>query len=134
MSVNDPIADLLARLRNAGLAGHSQVTLPGSKLKEAILKILQEEGFIQGFEVIPTTPQSTLRVALKYTRQRQPRSVISGLRRVSKPGRRIYVGREELPWVRSGLGIAIVSTSKGVMTGQQARKLGIGGEVLCYVW
>jgi small subunit ribosomal protein S8 len=134
MSVSDPIADMLTRIRNTTMIQRRQVVMPDSKSREAIARILKEEGFIQDYEVIPAKPQATLRLSLKYTRDRRPESVITGLKRVSKPGRRVYCGRRDLPWVRSGLGIAIVSTPKGVMTAQQARRLAVGGEVLCYVW
>ena len=134
MSVTDPIADILTRIRNATMVQHRQVVMPTSKMREAIARILKEEGFIQEYEVIPAKPQAMLRLSLKYTQTKRPQSVITGLKRVSKSGRRVYVGRHELPWVRSGLGIAIVSTPKGVMTARQARRLGVGGEVLCYVW
>lgn len=133
MSVTDPIADMLTRIRNAGIARHPQVAMPNSKMREAIAEILKEEGFIKDYEVLPGKMPSLL-IHLKYTRDRRSKSVIAGLRRVSKPGRRIYAGKQDIPWVRSGLGIAIVSTSRGVMTGSQARRQGIGGEVLCYVW
>lgn len=134
MSVIDPIADMLTRIRNACMARHSQAAMPGSKVREAIAKILKEEGFIQDYEVLPGKIGSTLLIHLKYTRERHPRSVITDLERVSKPGRRAYHQKGDIPWVRSGLGISIVSTSKGVMTGRQARRLGVGGEVLCNVW
>ncbi|UCC87622.1 MAG: 30S ribosomal protein S8 [Anaerolineales bacterium] len=134
MSVSDPIADMLTRIRNTTMIQHRQVVMPSSKLREEIARILKEEGFIQDYEVIPAKPQAMLRLSLKYTRARRPKPVISGLKRVSKPGRRVYCGRRNLPWVRSGLGISIVSTPKGLMTGQQARRQGVGGEVLCYVW
>jgi small subunit ribosomal protein S8 len=134
MSVSDPIADMLARIRNAAMVQHRQVAMPTSKLRVAIARILKEEGFIQDYELIPASPQAMLRISLKYTQARRPQPVITGLKRMSAPGRRVYVDRHDLPWVRSGLGIAIVSTSKGVMTAQQARRLGVGGEVLCYVW
>lgn len=133
MSVTDPIADMLTRIRNAGIARHPQVAMPNSKMREAIAEILKDEGFIKDYEVLPGKMPSLL-IHLKYTRDRRSKSVIAGLRRVSKPGRRIYAGKQDIPWVRSGLGIAIVSTSRGVMTGSQARRQGIGGEVLCYVW
>ncbi|MCB0191614.1 MAG: 30S ribosomal protein S8 [Anaerolineae bacterium] len=129
----DPIADMLTRIRNAGMARHPQVAMPTSRIREAIAKILKEEGFIQDFEVLPGDVPSLL-LHMKYTRERQPRSVIAGIQRVSKPGRRTYVKRQDIPWVRSGLGIAIMSTSHGVMTGHQARRQNVGGEVLCYVW
>jgi small subunit ribosomal protein S8 len=134
MSVSDPIADMLARIRNAAMVQHRQVAMPTSKIREAIARILKEEGFVQDYELIPASPQAMLRISLKYTQARRPQPVITGLKRISSPGRRVYAGRHDLPWVRSGLGVAIVSTSKGVMTGQQARRLGVGGEVLCYVW
>jgi small subunit ribosomal protein S8 len=134
MSTTDPIADMLTRIRNAGIARHPQTAMPSSKMREAIAKILKEEGFIQDFEVLPGKVSSTLLIHMKYTRGRRPKPVIVGLQRVSRPGRRAYCGKSEIPWVRSGLGVAILSTSKGVMTGNQARRLGVGGEVLCYVW
>jgi len=134
MSVTDPIADMLARIRNATMVQHRQVVMPSSKMCEAVAGILKEEGFIQDYEVIPATPRPILRISLRYTQTKRPQSVITGLRRVSTPGRRVYAGRHDLPWVRSGLGVAIVSTSKGVMTAQQARRQRVGGEVLCYVW
>jgi small subunit ribosomal protein S8 len=135
MSVTtDPIADMLTRIRNAGIATHPQVAMPLSKMRVAIAKILKEEGFIQDYEVLPGKVTSTLLIHLKYTRERTPRPVITGLKRVSKPGRREYVGRADIPWVRSGIGVAILSTPKGVMTGRQARRDRVGGEVLCYVW
>lgn len=133
MNVTDPIADMLARIRNAGLAQHTQAAMPYSKIREAIAKILKEEGFIKDYEVLPGKVASLL-IHLKYTRDRRPSLVITGMERASKPGRRMYVGKKEIPYVRSGLGVAIMSTPKGVMTGQQARRLGVGGEVLCYVW
>jgi small subunit ribosomal protein S8 len=132
---NDPIADMLTRVRNALLAGHATVTMPSSKIKLAIAEILQEEGFITGMEVIPEKPQAMLLLKLKYIgRRRDRRPVIKGLERVSRPGRRIYTGKAEIPWVQSGMGVAILSTSKGVMTGQKARGLSVGGEILCRVW
>lgn len=134
MSVTDPIADMLTRIRNACTARHPQVAMPTSKIREAIAKLLKEEGFIQDYEILPGKLTSTLLLHLKYTRDRRPRSVISGLKRVSKPGRRAYYKKQDIPRVRSGLGVAIISTSKGVMTGNQARREGVGGEVLCYVW
>jgi small subunit ribosomal protein S8 len=137
MSVNDPIADLLTRMRNAMLAGHQMVALPSSKLKVAISKILKEEGYISSFEVVDgkTEGQKILRVRLKYVGERRERkSVITGLERISRPGRRVYTNKRDIPWVLSGMGIAIVSTPKGVMTGQRARQLGVGGEILCKIW
>jgi small subunit ribosomal protein S8 len=137
MSVNDPISDMLTRLRNAVLAGHTLVAMPSSKLKAAIAGILKEEGFIESYEVVNDdfTGFSVLRMSLKYVGDRRERkSVISGLERVSSPGRRIYAKRTEIPWVLSGLGVAILSTPKGVMSGRRARQLGVGGEILCKVW
>ena len=134
MVTTDPIADMLTRIRNAGTARHPQVAMPSSKMREAIAKLLKEEGFIQDYETLPGKINSTLLIHLKYSRDRRPEPVIVGLKRVSKPGRRAYCGKDDIPWVRSGLGVAILSTSKGLMTGKQARREGIGGEVLCYVW
>ncbi len=137
MSVNDPISDMLTRIRNGILAGHTLVAMPGSKLKTAIAEILKEEGFIESHEVVDDDLSGfkVLRVHLKYIgSRRERRSVISGLERVSTPGRRIYAKRSEIPWVLSGLGIAILSTPKGVMSGRRARQLGVGGEILCKVW
>jgi small subunit ribosomal protein S8 len=137
MSLSDPIADFLTRVRNAIMAGQQTVSIPSSKLKMAIAKILQEEGFIKSFEVIELDgkPQPALRLELKYVGERRDRKpVISGIKRISKPGRRVYVGRQDIPWVQSGMGISILTTPKGVMTGGRARQLGVGGEVLCEVW
>ena len=137
MSVTDPIADMLTRIRNAIIVGHPSVAMPSSNLKTAIAKILKEEGYITGFEVVdgPGPGQKTLRVRLKYIgERRERRSVITGIERISRPGRRVYTGKKEIPWVLSGMGVAILSTPKGIMTGQRARQLGVGGEVLCKVW
>jgi small subunit ribosomal protein S8 len=134
MSVSDPIADMLTRIRNAGAVQHQQVAMPASRIREAIAKVLKEEGFIEGYEILPDKPQAVLRLNLKYVQGRNAVPVITGLRRVSRPGQRVYAGRDKLPWVRSGLGVAVVSTSKGVMTDQQARRMRLGGEVLCYIW
>ncbi len=137
MSVIDPISDMLTRIRNAVAMGHNQVALPSSKIKVAIAKILKEEGYIAGYEVADgkVANSKVLRIRLKYVgERRERRPVISGLERVSRPGRRVYTGKMEIPWVLSGMGIAIVSTPKGVMTGQRARQLGVGGEVLCKIW
>ena len=134
---SDPIADMLTRIRNGLMAGHASVSLPNSRLKLAIAQILKEEGFIEDFATLSAedSVQPTLRVSLKYVGERRAKkTVISGIERVSKPGRRIYSGRKDIPWVLSGMGIAILSTPKGVMTGAKARKLGVGGEVLCKVW
>jgi small subunit ribosomal protein S8 len=138
MSVNDPIADMLTRVRNSALIGQNLVAMPSSKIKVEIARILKEEGYIEGFEVVDAenaAPQPVLRMKLKYVgERRQRRPVITGLERVSRPGRRVYTRKTEIPWVLSGIGIAILSTPKGVMTGQRARQLGVGGELLCKVW
>ena len=137
MSVNDPIADMLTRIRNAVMVGHLMVALPSSKLKVAIAKILKDEGFITSYEVVDgkTAGQRVLRIRLKYIGERRERKpVITGLERISRPGRRVYTNKREIPWVLSGMGIAIISTPKGVMTGQRARQLRVGGEILCKVW
>jgi small subunit ribosomal protein S8 len=137
MSVVDPISDMLTRMRNAVISGHNLVALPSSKIKVAIASILKEEGYITNFEVVDgkVTGSKILRIRLKYVgERRERRPVISGLERISRPGRRIYTGKKEIPWVLAGIGIAILSTPKGVMTGQRARQLGVGGEVLCKVW
>jgi small subunit ribosomal protein S8 len=134
MSITDPIADMLTRVRNAGMARHPQVAMPHSKIREAIARILKDEGFIQDYEILPGKVSSSLLLHLKYTRDRYSRPIITGLQRISRPGRRSYVKKDKIPWVRSGLGVAILSTSKGVMTGTEARHQGIGGEILCYVW
>lgn len=135
MIMTDPIADMLTRIRNAIMAGHSYVVVPGSKIKLAIVKILKEEGFIENYDLTRDRPQPMIRIWLKYTGGRKDRRcAIAGLKRVSKPGRRVYTGKKDIPWVLSGMGIAILSTSKGIMTGKQARRLGVGGEVLCYIW
>jgi small subunit ribosomal protein S8 len=137
MSVSDPISDMLTRIRNAGLVGHSVVAMPNSKMKVAIAKILKEEGYISGYEVADGDRPShkVLRIRLKYVgERRERRPVISDLERVSRPGRRVYAGKQDIPWVLSGMGVAILSTPKGVMTGQRARQLGVGGEIICKVW
>ena len=137
MSVNDPIADMLTLIRNGILIGQAVVAMPSSKIKVEIARILKEEGYIEGYEVvsIENQVQPTLRLRLKYVgERRQRRPVITGLERVSRPGRRVYSQKQEIPWVLSGLGIAILSTPKGIMTGQRARQLGVGGELLCKVW
>jgi len=131
--VSDPVADMLTRVRNAVAARHDFVLMPASKLKVAIARILKQEGFIRDFEVAQdNTPKKTLRIALKYTTKKQ--SVISGLQRVSKPGLRVYVQKAEIPRVYGGLGVAILSTPQGVMTGRDAWRRRTGGEILCYVW
>jgi small subunit ribosomal protein S8 len=137
MSLTDPIADMLTRIRNATMASQQAVAMPSSKLKVAIAKILKEEGFVNSFEVVDgeTPAHKVLRIRLKYVGERRERKpVITGIVRVSRPGRRVYTGKQEIPWVLSGMGVAILSTPKGVMTGQRARQLGVGGEVICKVW
>jgi small subunit ribosomal protein S8 len=138
MSVSDPISDMLTRIRNAVLAEHTTVALPNSKMKSAIAQILKDEGYISGYEIVDDNKhpiQKVLRIRLKYIgERRERRSVITGLQRVSRPGNRVYTGKQEIPWVLSGMGVAIISTPKGVMTGQRARQLGVGGEILCKVW
>lgn len=136
MVISDPIGDLLTRIRNATKANHDALELPDSKIKREILRLLQAEGFIKSYEVVPDTPQNRIKVQLKYdTGQGQKRApVITGLKRVSKPGLRVYVAADEVPSVRRGLGVAILTTSRGVMTGKQARRMGIGGEVLAYIY
>ena len=137
MTVNDPISDMLTRIRNAISADHPMVSIPSSNLKASIGEILEQEGFIEKAEVVQVdgSPQAVLRLRLKYVgERRQRRPVITGLERVSKPGRRVYVNKNEIPWVLSGMGVAIMTTSKGVMTGLQARQQGVGGEVLCKIW
>jgi len=135
MSMTDPIADMLTRIRNAQMREHNTVSIPHSKVKTSIADVLKKEGYILDYEVLPEKPQAVLRLKLKYVGDRRNRrSVITGLERISKPGRRVYVGKGEIPWVLSGIGIAILTTSRGIMTGQQARRLGVGGEVMCKVW
>ena len=132
MHITDTIADMLTRIRNAGAAKHETVDVPASKMKKAIAQILLDEGYIKSFQLIEDGKQGIIRIVLKYGENKT--SVISGLRRVSKPGLRIYTNCEDMPKVMKGLGIAIVSTSKGVMTDKQARKENVGGEVLAFVW
>lgn len=132
MQITDPIADLLTRIRNASTAKHETVDVPASKMKKAIVEILSEEGYIKNYQVIDDDKQGVIRITLKYAPGKV--SVISGLKRVSKPGLRIYMKADEMPQVLKGLGIAIVSTSKGIMTDKKARKEHIGGEVLAFVW
>lgn len=132
MQITDPIADMLTRIRNASSAKHDTVDIPASNMKKAIAEILLEEGYIRNYQLISNGGQGVLRVALKYTPSGE--KAISGLRRVSKPGLRVYVGCEDLPEVLRGLGIAIISTSKGVMTDKKAREAHVGGEVLAFVW
>jgi len=131
MTIIDPIADMLTRIRNAIMASHGSVLVPSSKIKLSIVKILKEEGFIDHYEVVKGKPQPMIKIHLKYADE-QP--AILGLERVSKPGLRVYAEGHEIPRVYGGLGIAIISTSKGVMTGQEAWRQHLGGEILCYVW
>ena len=132
MLVNDPIADMLTRIRNALIAKHDTVTMPASNMKKAIANILLDEGYIQSVDYIDDGLQGQIKIVLKYAQGKE--SVIKGLKRISKPGLRVYARREELPKVLGGLGVAIISTSKGIMTDKEARNAGIGGEVLAYVW
>ena len=137
MSVTDPIADMLTRIRNSAMVGQPNVAMPNSKVKVEIAKILKEEGFLEGFEVADgeVPGQQVLRVKIKYVGERRERTpVLSGIVRVSRPGRRVYTKKQDLPWVLAGMGVAILSTPKGIMTGQRARQLGVGGEILCKVW
>ena len=137
MSMTDPVADMLTRIRNAMRVGHPAVAMPSSKLKVEIARILKEEGFIAGHEVVDgaSPAHKVLRMRLRYVGERRNRRpVITGLERVSSPGRRVYTGKRDIPWVLSGMGVAILTTPKGVMTGQRARQLGVGGEILCKVW
>jgi len=130
--MTDPIADMLTRIRNALMARHKTVVVPGSKLKLEIARILKEEGYIEDYRVIEEKPQIKIEIVLKYDERKRP--VIAGIRRVSKPGRRIYRGYKELPKVLNGLGIAIISTSQGIMTDHEARKRRLGGEIICEIW
>ena len=132
MLVNDPIADMLTRIRNAQVARHDSVTIPASNMKKAIAKILLDEGYVKSVDFVTEEGYPVIKIALKYLDKKQP--VIRGLRRISKPGLRVYAACEELPRVLGGLGIAIVSTNRGIMTDRSARKAKVGGEVLCYVW
>jgi small subunit ribosomal protein S8 len=130
--ITDPIADLLTRIRNANTANHEVVDIPASKMKVAVAEILREEGFIRSVERLPDGPQGTIRVTLKYGPEKE--KVITGLRRISRPGLRVYTGRGEIPRVLGGLGLVLMSTSKGIMSGKRAKREGVGGEVLAYVW
>lgn len=131
MTVSDPIGDMLTRIRNAVMVRHDAVLIPASRMRLSIAKVLKEEGFIRDYEVVKGKPHRVIKVQLKYDDKNEP--VLSGLERVSKPGLRVYVEKKEIPRVCGGLGIAVLSTSKGVMTGQQAWRHGVGGELLCYV-
>lgn len=131
MNMTDPIADMLTRIRNAIMARHTRVLIPASKMKIAIAAILKEEGYIRDFDVVQDNPQGTLRISLRYV---DKRPVLTQLKRVSKPGLRVYTRRDSIPRVRGGLGTAILSTPRGMMSGRKAYQLGLGGEVVCYVW
>ena len=133
MTMSDPIADMLTRIRNANTAKHDTVDIPASKIKVAIAGILVDEGFIEKYDIIEDGNFKTIRVTLKYGADKNEK-IITGIKRISKPGLRVYAGKDEIPSVLGGLGIAILSTNKGVVTDKQARKLGVGGEVLCFVW
>ncbi|CAN5630113.1 MAG: 30S ribosomal protein S8 [Chloroflexi bacterium] len=132
MNVTDPIADMLTRIRNASAARHKELSLPSSRVKREIARILNEQGFIEAYETLSGDVQETLTLRLKYVEGRTP--VVTGLKRISKPGLRVYARKTEIPRVLGGLGLAILSTSHGIMTGNEARKQNLGGEVLCYVW
>jgi small subunit ribosomal protein S8 len=137
MSVTDPIADMLTRIRNAAMMGHPVVAMPSSKLKVEIARILKEEGYLEGYDAAEGEKpgQPVLRLKIKYLGERRERKpVITGLERISRPGRRVYTRKQDIPWVLSGIGIAILSTPKGVMTGQRARQLNVGGELICKIW
>ena len=133
MSMSDPIADMLTRIRNANTAKHDTVDVPSSKMKKAIADILVAEGYVKGYEVIEDGSKSTLRISLKYGEDKNVK-VITGLKRISKPGLRVFAGKDELPKVLGGLGTAIISTDKGLMTDKAARKAGLGGEVIAFIW
>ena len=132
MTMTDPIADMLTRIRNANTVGHETVEIPASKMKKSIAGILKEEGYIEDFEVIEDNKQGIIKVTMKYGADKE--RVISGIKKISKPGLKVYAKAEDVPRVLGGLGIAIVSTSKGIVSDKEARKLGVGGEVICYVW
>lgn len=132
MVVSDPIADLLTRIRNANTVNHDRIEVPGSKLKKALVQILKEEGFVRDFEWLDTGHQGMIRIYLKYGPNKT--KVISGLRRISRPGLRVYAKKDQVPKVLGGLGVAVLSTSHGIMTDKKARQEGLGGEVLCYIW
>ncbi len=133
--LSDPIADMLTRIRNAVMVGHASVAIPHSTVKAAVAEILKEEGYVEDVTIGDETPAKMIHIKLKYWgKRRERRPVITNLKRVSKPGRRVYVATDDIPWVMSGMGISILTTPQGVMTGQKARRQGIGGEVICYVW
>ena len=131
-AITDPVADLLTRIRNANTANHKTVDVPASRSKQAIAKILMDEGFIENFERVSEGPQGTIRIALKYGPEKE--KVITGLRRISRPGLRVYTGKSDIPRVLGGLGLVIISTPQGIMSGKSAKKAGVGGEVMAYVW
>jgi small subunit ribosomal protein S8 len=130
--LTDPIADMLTRIRNSILIKSEKVDIPASRLKVEIAKIMKEEGFIKSYKIIKDRKQGVLRVTLKYAQDNKP--IVEGLKRISKPGRRVYVGKDEVPSVMSGMGIAVVTTPKGILTDKACRREGVGGEVLCYIW
>lgn len=132
MTMTDPIADMLTRIRNANMVRHASVDIPASNAKKKLAEILLEEGFIKGFDVIDDDKQGIIRVEMKYGESKE--RVITGIKRISKPGLRVYAKRNEIPRVLGGLGVAVISTSNGVITDKEARKLGVGGEVVCYIW
>ncbi len=132
MTMTDPIADMLTRIRNANTVGHATVDIPASKMKKSIAGILVAEGYIKGFDVIDDNKQGTIRIQMKYGADKE--KVISGIKKISKPGLKVYAKSDEVPKVLGGLGIAIISTSNGIISDKEARKLGVGGEVICYVW
>ena len=132
MTLTDPVADMLTRIRNANIAGHATVDIPASKIKKNIAEILVKEGYIKGYEIVEGDPQDTIRVTMKYGPEKA--KVITGIKKISKPGLKVYAKADEVPKVLGGLGIAIISTSSGLVTDKEARKLGVGGEVICYVW
>ena len=132
MTMTDPVADMLTRIRNANTAGHATVDIPASKIKKTIAEILVKEGYIKGYEVVAGETQDIIRVTMKYGPEKT--KVISGIKKISKPGLKVYAKANEVPKVLGGLGIAIISTSSGLVTDKEARKLGVGGEVICYVW
>ena len=133
MTMSDPIADMLTRIRNGNTAKHDTVDVPSSKMKKAIADILTNEGYVKGYEVIEDGVKATLRISLKYGKDKNEK-VITGIKRISKPGLRVFAGKDELPKVLGGLGTAIISTNKGVMTDKEARELGVGGEVIAFIW
>ena len=134
MALTDPLADLFIRILNTGKRGHEKVLIPASKLKAEILRVFKAEGFIKHYERNAVEGHPVLEVELRYFPTRQKKSFITGIRRISKPGRRVYVGKQDVPKVMGGLGVAVLTTSKGVLTDQESRKNGVGGEVLCYIW